>query len=71
MRLTGRMASMGMKADAVMMDVLRKSNAAEHARRSKPLQVAQAAQRRAEALAQAQEEAQKQAMKIPAASIRP
>ena len=52
LRLTERMVERGMKADAVTMDDLRRSNAAEHARRIKALQAAQAERERAEARAQ-------------------
>lgn len=52
LRLTERMIEHGVKADAVMMDDLRRSNAAEHARRIKGIQAAQAERERAEARAQ-------------------
>ena len=52
LRLSERMLSRGMKVDAVMMDELRRSTAAEHAQRVKALQVAQADRERAELRAQ-------------------
>jgi len=48
LRLTERMLAQGMKVDVVMMDELRRSNAAEHARRVRALQAAQAERERAE-----------------------
>ncbi len=51
LHLTERMAGQGMKVDAVLMDGLRRSNAAEHARRIKALQAAQAERERLEARA--------------------
>jgi hypothetical protein len=52
LRLTERMMEHGVKADAVLMDDLRRSNAVEHARRIKAIQAAQAERERAEARAQ-------------------
>jgi hypothetical protein len=52
LRLSERMLAQGMKVDAVLMDEFRRSNAAEHARRIKALQAAQAERERAEARAQ-------------------
>ncbi|MDP1901702.1 MAG: hypothetical protein Q8K96_14795 [Rubrivivax sp.] len=57
LHLTQRMLEQGMKVDAVLMDEFRRSNAAEHARRIKLLQAAQAERELAEA--RAQEEAHK------------
>lgn len=54
LRLSERMAGQNMKVDAVMMDDLRRSNAAEHARRLKALQAAQAEREKAEARAAAE-----------------
>ena len=51
LRLSERMAGQAMKVDAVLMDNLRRSSAAEHARRIKALQAAQAERERAEARA--------------------
>ena len=67
LRLSERMIALGMKADAVLMDDFRRSNAAEHVRRIKALQAAQAELERSDAKAQekAQAEAQKQPLKIP------
>jgi hypothetical protein len=67
LRLSERMLAQGMKADAVMMDDFRRSSTAEHVRRIKALQAAQAEHERAEARAQekAQAEAQKQPLKMP------
>ena len=57
-----------MKVDAVLMNDFRRSNAAEHARRIKAIQAAQAEREKAEAKAQddAQREAQKEPLKAPA-----
>ena len=55
--LTERMRALGMKADVVMMDVLRRSNAAEHAKRIRALQLAQAERELAEQAAQDREQA--------------
>ncbi|CAD5371920.1 conserved exported hypothetical protein [Rubrivivax sp. A210] len=57
LHLTERMAGQNMKVDAVLMDSFRRSNAAEHARRIKALQAAQAERERQEA--RAVEEAQR------------
>jgi RPA family protein len=59
------MLAQGMKVDAVLMDEFRRSNAAEHARRIKAIQAAQAERDKAESLAleKAQNEAQKEALK--------
>ncbi len=71
LRLSERMLALGMKADAVLMDPFRRSNAAEHVRRIKMLQAAQAERERAEIQAQekarekAQIEAQHQPLKMP------
>ena len=67
LRLSERMIALGMKADAVLMDDFRRSNAAEHVRRIKALQAAQAELERSDAKAQekAQAEAQKLPLKIP------
>lgn len=67
LRLSERMLAQGMKADAVLMDDFRRSNAAEHVRRIKALRAAQAEREKAEALAQekAQLEAQRQPLQIP------
>jgi len=67
LRLTERMLAQGMKADAVLMDEFRRSNATEHARRIKAIQDAQAERDKAEqrALEDAQREAQKQPLKLP------
>lgn len=46
--LTERMRALGMKVDAVLMDEFRRSNAAEHAKRIKAIQLAQAERERAE-----------------------
>ena len=48
LRLSERMARQAMKVDAVLMDEFRRSNAAEHARRIKALQAAQAERERLE-----------------------
>jgi hypothetical protein len=65
LRLSERMLALGMKVDAVLMDEFRRSNAAEHARRIKALQAAQAERDKAEAkaLEEAQKEAQSEALK--------
>jgi hypothetical protein len=47
LRLSERMAGLQMKVDAVLMDDFRRSNAAEHVRRIKSIQAAQAARERA------------------------
>jgi len=67
LRLSERMAARGMKVDAVLMDGFRRSNAAEHARRIRALQAAQAERERAEARAEdeAQRAAQKEALRLP------
>ncbi len=67
LRLSERMVAQGMKADAVMMDDFRRSNAAEHVRRIKALQATQAEREKAEAKAQekAQADAQGQPLKVP------
>ena len=61
------MAGLGMKADAVLMDEFRRSNAAEHVRRIKALQALQTEREKAEAKAQekAQTDAQSRPLKIP------
>ena len=46
--LSERMLALGMKVDVVMMDAFRRSNAAEHAKRIKALQLAQAERENAE-----------------------
>jgi hypothetical protein len=61
LRLSERMLERGMKVDAVLMDDLRRSNSAEHARRVRLLQAAQAERERAEAAAL--QEAQKAPIK--------
>jgi hypothetical protein len=65
LHLSERMLAQGMKADAVLMDDFRRSNTAEHARRIKAIQAAQADREKAEAgaLDEAQKDAQKEAMK--------
>ena len=63
LRLSERMLAQGMKVDAVLMDDFRRSNAAEHARRIKAIQAAQAERERAEA--GAEEEAHKDGEKPP------
>jgi hypothetical protein len=65
LHLSERMLAQGMKVDAVLMDEFRRSNAAEHARRIKAIQAAQAEHDKAEAqaLEKAQNEAQKEALK--------
>jgi hypothetical protein len=65
LRLSERMLAQGMKADAVLMDDFRRSNTAEHARRIKAIQAAQAEREKAEAkaLEEAQKDAQKEALK--------
>jgi hypothetical protein len=63
LRLSERMLAQGMKVDAVLMDEFRRSNAAEHARRIKLIQLAQAERERAEA--SAAEEAQRQPLTVP------
>ncbi len=47
LQLSERMATLGMKVDAVLMDGFRRSNAAEHARRIKAIQAEQQARDRA------------------------
>jgi hypothetical protein len=61
LRLNERMAAKEMKVEAVLMTEFRRSTAAEHARRIKSIQAAQAEQERREALAQ--EEAQRQPLR--------
>ena len=65
LHLSERMLAQGMKADAVLMDDFRRSNAAEHARRIKVIQLAQAEREKAESKAaeDAQREAQRQPLK--------
>jgi hypothetical protein len=65
LHLSERMLAQGMKFDAVLMDEFRRSNAAEHARRIKAIQAAQAERDKAEAqaLEKAQSDAQKEALK--------
>ena len=46
LKLSERMAALGMKVDAVLMDDFRRSNAAEHARRIKAIQAEQLARER-------------------------
>ena len=72
LRLSERMASLGMKADAVMMDDFRRSNTAEHVRRVKALQALQTERERAEAKAheKAQADAQSQPLRLPPVSSR-
>jgi hypothetical protein len=67
LKLSERMAAKGMKAEAVLMTEFRRSTAAEHARRIKAIQLAQAEQEQKEALAQ--EAAQREP--LPAAAARP
>lgn len=62
LRLTERMLAQGMKVDAVLMDEFRRSNSADHARRIKAIQAAQAERERAEARAE-EEQALKEATK--------
>jgi hypothetical protein len=64
LHLSERMLAQGMKVDAVLMDDLRRSNAAEHARRIKRLQAAQAEREHAEM--QAHEAAARAAPRGPA-----
>jgi hypothetical protein len=52
LRLSERLRAQGLQVDAVMMDDFRRSNAAEHARRIKTLQAAQAERERAQVLAE-------------------
>lgn len=60
LRLTERLLARGIKVDAVMMDELRRSNAADHAKRIQAIQAAQAAQaEREREQARAQEEAER------------
>jgi hypothetical protein len=54
LRLSERLMARGVKVDAVLMDDLRRSNSADHARRVKAIQAAQAERERAEARAQEQ-----------------
>jgi len=68
LRLSERLLGLSIKVDAVMMDGLRRSNAAEHALRIKALQAVQAERERAEATAQ--EEAQRQPLVLPALPAR-
>lgn len=63
LHLTERMLAQGMKVDAVLMDTFRRSNATEHARRIKAIQAAQVEAELAEK--RAQEELQKQPLKLP------
>jgi hypothetical protein len=63
LHLSERMLAQGMKVDAVLMDEFRRSNAAEHAKRIKAIQAAQAELELAEA--RAQEERQQQPLKLP------
>jgi len=63
MRLSERMAGKQMKVDAVLMGAFRLSNAAEHARRIKLIQQAQADEEKRQTLAQ--EEAQRQPLPPP------
>jgi hypothetical protein len=56
LRLSERMHALGMKVDAVLMDELRLSNSADHARRIKALQTAQAERERSEARAQEEQQ---------------
>lgn len=60
LRLSERMAARGMKVDAVMMDELRRSTAADHAQRVKALQAAQAERERADLRAQEDAERRRQ-----------
>ena len=73
LHLSERMLAQGMKADAVLMDDFRRSNAAEHAKRIKAIQAAQAEHEKAEAraLEEAQREAQRQPLVLPATPPRP
>jgi hypothetical protein len=74
LRLSERMAAKGMKVDAVLMDEFRRSSAAEHARRVKALQAAQAERERAEAaLPEVAPSAAPEAgaLPVPAAPVRP
>ena len=65
LRLTERMLAKGMNVDAVLMDDFRRSNAAEHARRLKALQAAQAERERAELRAQEEAQARAQGQPLP------
>ncbi len=67
LRLSERMLALDMKVDAVLMDDFRRSSAAEHVRRIKALQAAQAEHEKTEARAQekVQSDAQKQPLKMP------
>jgi hypothetical protein len=65
LRLTERMLAKGMKVDAVLMDDFRRSNAAEHARRLKAMQAAQAERERAELRAQDEAQARLQRQPLP------
>ena len=56
LHLSERLIARGVKVDAVLMDDLRRSNSADHARRVKAIQAAQAERERAEARAQEQAE---------------
>lgn len=60
LQLSERMAARGMKVDAVMMDELRRSTAADHAQRVKAIQAAQAERERAELRAQEDAERRRQ-----------
>ena len=66
LHLNERLRAQGIKVDAVMMDEFRLSNATEHARRIKAIQLAQAEHEKAEARARedAQREAQKQPLNV-------
>lgn len=71
LRLSERMAGLGMKADAVLMDPFRRSNSAEHLRRIKAMQALQDEREKAEARAQAKAhaETQNQPLKMPPAQL--
>lgn len=81
LRLTERLRTQGLQVDAVMMDDFRRSNAAEHARRIKALQAAQAERERAQARAEeavqraaqraAQQEALEAARRDAAGAVQP
>jgi hypothetical protein len=66
LKLSERMAGLGMKVDAVMMDDFRRSNAAEHVRRIKAIQAEQAA--REKAAEEAREALQRQPLPPPGAN---
>jgi hypothetical protein len=59
------MAERGMKVDAVLMDELRRSNSADHAKRVKAIQAAQAERERAEARAQEEADRRRWLLQLP------